>query len=343
MILRRIKRITMLLLGPLVIAGVSVWVYLHGGRYVETDNAYLKSQMVSISTEISGRVTEVFVTDHQRVAAGELLFRVNDEPYRIALNRAEARLASVRSDIESLKAEYRNKQVVYENAREDLSYFDNEYARLSQLHASGAVSTAQFDQAGYQRDHQENLMQEAWEDVQLVRARLIDPELPVEDNPQVQLAQAEVDTARLNLDRTETYAPFSGVVANFDLDVGEFINAGLPLFSLVDNTHFWIEANFKETDLTHLQLGQQTSIHVDSFPDLELHGHIRSFTPGTGSEFSLLPAQNSTGNWVKVVQRVSVNIAIDEAELPPGLTAGMSTLVSVDTQFNRSLPWFSQR
>lgn len=343
MILRRIKRVTMLLLGPLVIAGISAWVYLHGGRFVETDNAYLKSQMVSISTEISGRVTEVFITDHQHVQSGELLFRVNDEPYRIALNRAEARLAGVRSDIESLKAEYRNKLVIYENAREDLDYFSTEYARLQQLHASGAVSTAQFDQAAYQRDHQENLMQEAWEDVQLVRARLIDPEQPVEANPQVQLAQAEVDAARLNLARTETYAPFSGVVANFDLDAGEFINAGLPLFSLVDNTNFWIEANFKETDLTHLQLGQQASIHVDSFPDLELHGHIRSFTPGTGSEFSLLPAQNSTGNWVKVVQRVSIDIAIDDTELPAGLTAGMSTVVNVDTQFNRTLPWFSQR
>lgn len=337
--LKRIKRITLLWLGPVVIVAVSAWIYLHGGRYVKTDNAYLKAEMVSISSEVAGKITDVMIQDKTYVEAGQILFRVDQRPYRIALQQAEAQLASVRSDIASLQAEYRNKVVSYNGAKEDLAYYEKDLERLQRLHETSSVSTSQVDDARHLRDHQKQITQAAWEEVQLVKARLIDPELPIDENPQVKLAQASVDQAQLDLEHTETRAPFSGIVANFDLNPGEFLNAGLPLFSLVDTGHFWIEANFKETDLTHLQQGQDVNIRVDSFPGQELTGQVSGFTPGTGAEFSLLPAQNSSGNWVKVVQRVSVDIDLDEQELPAGLAAGMSVEVNVDTHYQRQLPW----
>jgi membrane fusion protein (multidrug efflux system) len=327
--------------GPLIIAAVAVYFYMIGGRYMETDNAYLKAGMMSIASEISGKVVEVSVGDNGRVEAGQLLFRVDDQPYQIELARAEANLVRVGGDVESLKADYLNKLADLEKSKTQRDFYLREFDRLNSLLARKTVSAAEVDQAEYLYRDAINEMQVTTQALQVVKARLIDIDLPLQQHPSYLLALAERDKARLDLSHVRTVAPSSGVVANFSIQKGEYIIAGAPLFSLVDDSHIWVEANFKETDLTHLQVGQSATIKVDSYPDQQWQGHVASITPGTGSEFSLLPAQNSTGNWVKVVQRITVNLAIDPltSDSAIGLTAGMSALVKVDTGHSRQMPW----
>ncbi|UVW35492.1 HlyD family secretion protein [SAR92 clade bacterium H455] len=337
----KLKRTLTLFAGPLIIAAVAIYFYMIGGRYMETDNAYLKAGMMSIASEISGKVVEVSVTDNSRVEAGQLLFRVDDQPYQIALVRAEANLVKVGGDVESLKADYFNKLADLDQSKTQHDYYLREFNRLNSLLARKTVSAAEVDQAEYLYLDAINEMQVTTQALQVVKARLIDIDLPLEQHPSYLLALAERDRARLDLSHVHIVAPSSGVVANFSIQKGEYIIAGAPLFSLVDDSYIWVEANFKETDLTHLQVGQMATINVDSYPDHQWLGRVASITPGTGSEFSLLPAQNSTGNWVKVVQRITVNLAIDPliSDAPIGLTTGMSARVKVDTGHSRQLPW----
>jgi len=297
--------------------------------------------MMSIASEISGKVVEVSVTDNSRVEAGQLLFRVDDQPYQIALVRAEANLVKVGGDVESLKADYFNKLADLDQSKTQHDYYLREFNRLNSLLARKTVSAAEVDQAEYLYLDAINEMQVTTQALQVVKARLIDIDLPLEQHPSYLLALAERDKARLDLSHVRTVAPSSGVVANFSIQKGEYIIAGAPLFSLVDDSYIWVEANFKETDLTNLQVGQSATINVDSYPDHQWLGRVASITPGTGSEFSLLPAQNSTGNWVKVVQRITVNLAIDPliSDASIGLTTGMSARVKVDTGHSRQLPW----
>jgi len=337
----KLKRTLTLFAGPLIIAAVAIYFYMIGGRYMETDNAYLKAGMMSIASEISGKVVEVSVTDNSRVEAGQLLFRVDDQPYQIALVRAEANLVKVGGDVESLKADYFNKLADLDQSKTQHDYYLREFNRLNSLLARKTVSAAEVDQAEYLYLDAINEMQVTTQALQVVKARLIDIDLPLEQHPSYLLALAERDKARLDLSHVRTVAPSSGVVANFSIQKGEYIIAGAPLFSLVDDSYIWVEANFKETDLTNLQVGQSATINVDSYPDHQWLGRVASITPGTGSEFSLLPAQNSTGNWVKVVQRITVNLAIDPliSDASIGLTTGMSARVKVDTGHSRQLPW----
>lgn len=344
-----LKRKVTLLAGPLVIAAIAAYFYVIGGRYMETDNAYLKAGMMSIVSEISGKVVEVAVADNGRVEAGQLLFRVDDQPYQIALAKAAANLIRVGGDVESLKADYLNKLADLEKSKTQRDFYLREFNRLNSLLARKTVSAAEVDQAEYLYLDAINEMQVTTQALQVVKARLIDIDLPIQQHPSYLLALAERDKAKLDLSHVRTVAPSSGVVANFSIHKGEYIIAGAPLFSLVDDSHIWVEANFKETDLTHLQVGQPATIEVDSYPDQQWQGRVASITPGTGSEFSLLPAQNSTGNWVKVVQRITVNLTIDpmvssSATSSPktsgvALTTGMSALVKVDTGHSRQLPW----
>jgi len=337
----KLKRTLTLFAGPLIIAAVAIYFYMIGGRYMETDNAYLKAGMMSIASEISGKVVEVSVTDNSRVEAGQLLFRVDDQPYQIALVRAEANLVKVGGDVESLKAEYLNKLADLDKSKTQRDFYLREFDRLNSLLARKTVSAAEVDQAEYLYRDAINEMQVTTQALQVVKARLIDIDLPLQQHPSYLLALAERDKARLDLSHVRTVAPSSGVVANFSIQKGEYIIAGAPLFSLVDDSYIWVEANFKETDLTNLQVGQSATINVDSYPDHQWLGRVASITPGTGSEFSLLPAQNSTGNWVKVVQRITVNLAIDPliSDASIGLTTGMSARVKVDTGHSRQLPW----
>lgn len=336
-----LKRLSLLLLGPLAIAAVSAWLYLNGGRIVSTDNAYIKADIIDVSSEITGRVVSVNVKDNQPVSKGELLFTIDDRPYQIALHRAEAQLAEVRSNITSLKQEYRNSEIAIENAETRLKYLSKELERVRSLLERGSISVSTFDEAEYQWTDAQDSRQEKLQALQVIKARLIDPDMPVDDHPLVKQALAQLDSARLDLSHVEVFAPTDGVAVNVTANLGENIIAGSPLMSLVDNHHLWIEANFKETDLTHMHPGQHVDVEVDTYPDQHWEARVASITPATGSQFSLLPAQNSSGNWVKVVQRVAVRIEF-EGNLPLNeLVAGMSALVEVDTENQRTLPFIS--
>lgn len=325
--------------GPLVIAVIGIWVYLQSGRFIETDNAYLKANKVSISSEISGKVVEVMVGDNGLVEAGQVMFRVDDQPYQIALARAQANLVKVGGDLESLKADYLNKLADISKTQNQQTFYRQEFKRLSSLLPSRAVSAAQVDQAEYQYQDAGKELEVTKQALQVVKARLIDMDLPLEQHPNYLLAMAELKKARLDLSHVQTLAPSTGIVANFNIQLGQYIIAGSPLYSLVDSSHIWVEANFKETDLTYLREGQSAEITVDSYPDLQWQGVISSIAPGTGSEFSLLPAQNSTGNWVKVVQRIMVKLDIDANTNTAPLAAGMSAEVTVDIARRPNMPW----
>jgi membrane fusion protein (multidrug efflux system) len=338
-IIKRVLRLAFLWLGPIVIAGAGLWFYSQGGDIISTDNAYLKSETVTIASELSGKVVAVGVQDNERVTAGQLLFRVDDENYRIALARAEANLAKVRTTIESLRADYVTKQRDIDKSRSDLEYFRKEAERLQKASDQNSVPAIQRDQAIHQATAAQKDLDSTRQALEVVKARLVDPALPIEEHPDYKLALIERDKASLDLSKIEVRAPIDGVLANFSVKVGEVINATVPLFSIVNDSKVWVEANLKETDLTWLRLGQPATIHVDAYPELEWHGKVIALTPGTGSEFSLLPAQNSSGNWVKVVQRLNVKLEMTPMADSPVLATGMSALVEVDTGHKRKLPW----
>ncbi|MFM1896238.1 MAG: hypothetical protein RLZZ385_1312 [Pseudomonadota bacterium] len=338
---RRLRHLLVLLIVPLGIAGLGGWLWLHGGRYVSTDNAYIKTEILSISSNVSGMVVELAARDGQAVKRGDLLLRVDDQPYVIAVARAEASLAAVRSEIESLKAELANKLLEVETAQRNLDYRDKELERNRSLFEQKSISGVLFDQALFARDTAERDLAEKRQAVQVVKARLLDPALPTDQHPRIKLALAELDKVKLDLSHTEVHAPADGVVVNISTHVGENVMSGAPLLSLIDEHKVWLEANFKETDLTYMREGQPTTVTVDAYPGLELQARVATITPATGAEFSLLPAQNSSGNWVKVVQRIKVQIAVEVSADMPVLASGMSAEVRIDTGHRRSLPWLT--
>jgi len=338
---RRFKHLVLLLIGPAVIAGGSAWLYLHGGRFINTDNAYVKAEILTISSNVTGMVMDVLPRDGDRVQSGDLLLRVDDQPYRISVARAEANLANVRGDIESLKAEYVNKGLEIEKSQTDLSFREQELDRLRGLVASNSISEVQFDQAVYARNSAERDLAEKTQALQVVKARLIDPLQSIDAHPRVKLAMAELEKAQWDLDHVLVKAPATGVIV-ITAHKGENVISGAPVMSLIDDSRMWVEANFKETDLTYLRLHQTAEITIDTYPDLLLHGRVVIISPATGSEFSLLPAQNSSGNWVKVVQRLKVVLQIEDLPKNFSLAAGMSAVVRIDTGHQRALPTFSE-
>ncbi len=338
--LRRLIRFGLLVAVPalgLVAAGA---IYLAGGRTVGTDNAYVRSGILAVAAEVPGPVVEVAVRENQRVEQGQLLFRVAPEPFRIALARAEADLARARTDVEVLKASYRRKREEIHLAETKLDYADREAKRLADLAQKSIVSQTTNDQARHAaavaRQEIAVLRQEA---VQIAANLGGNPDLPPERHALVQEAASRRDQAALDLARTEVKAPLAGVAAKTP-ELGAYIRAGMPAMSLIGTARLWIEANLKETDLAHVRTGQRVRIVVDTFGNREWVGRVESIAQATGSEFSVLPAQNATGNWVKVVQRVPLRIAIDGGAGDPALRSGMSVIVEIETGQSRELPQF---
>jgi len=334
-----IKKISVLVIGPLAIAGISAWVYLQGGRYVTTDNAYIKANITSISSEIAGKVVEAIPHDNERVSKGQVLFRLAREPYLIALTRAEATLANIRRDIESQKVEYNTQKIEIERAEIDLAFQERELARAKRLLDRGTISEDQFDQSEVNWERSKNSLKKQQQELLVAGAKLIDPELPTEQHPEYLQALEELEKVKLDLSYTEVRSPVDGIAVNVSALLGENIFMGTSLLNVIDDSHLWIEANYKETDLTYVTTGQDVEITVDAYPDQVWHGTVSSITPATGAEFSLLPAQNSSGNWVKVVQRIAVDIEMTDYTENPRLSAGMSAEVSIDTGHERTLPW----
>jgi membrane fusion protein (multidrug efflux system) len=340
-IIRLIRKITILILGPVVIAGISAWVWLQGGRFVTTDNAYLKADITSISPEISGKVIESYPSDNDQVEKGQVLFRLVRIPHEIALARAKATLANISRDIDSQKVAYNALQVDIERAEIDVDFQERELQRARQQLERKTISDAQYDAALLAYQHSQNTLKQKQTDLVVARAKLIDPDMPTEQHPMYQQAMAELEKAELDLSYTEIKSPVDGVAVNVSALVGENVIMGTPLLNIIDDSHLWIEANYKETDLTNVETGQPVEITVDTFPGRTWRGTVASITPATGAEFSLLPAQNSSGNWVKVVQRITVRIEFTDPVDASRLSAGMSAEVTIDTGFERTLPWIN--
>ncbi|MBV7438210.1 HlyD family secretion protein [Aeromonas sp. sif2416] len=340
---RRRTRLLLLVVVPaLALLGVGA-VYLQGGRYIETDNAYVKADKVPISTEVLGRVAKVFVDENQQVKAGQPIFELDPESFQVAVTKAEAELAKARTDLVALQTSYRGQQAEIAVARTRNAYALKEERRQADLVAKHFTSTANYDDARQltiQTAQQQVALEEGLKKIEASLSG--DVNLPVEQQPAYREAAAVLDKAKLDLARTTIYAPANGIASQLPKP-GQYMLVGMTAMMLVETDSPWVEANFTETELTHVQPGQRVDISVDTYPDAHWTGVVESLSPATGSEFSVIPAQNATGNWVKIAQRVAVRIRLQEGADQPLLRAGLSAIAEIDTGHKRSLLGWSFR
>lgn len=335
--MRWTRPILLVVVPLLLVVGAGTW-WLWSGRYVATENAYVKADIVQVSSEVAGRIVDVKVREHAHVAAGDMLLTVDPEPYAIALAKAEAELDQTRSKVAGYRAEYAEAEMELKEAKSKIAFFEAQHDRQQQLSDKGVGFAFRAEEA------QSNLI------VARARVGVIEQKMariltslggradkPTEEHALVREMLAQRDRARLDLVRTRIVAPVSGRVVNAKLLPGEQIRAATPLFAIVSDAETWVEANFKETELTHVRPGQRATVVLDIYPDVTWNARVESISPATGAEFALLPPQNASGNWVKVVQRLPVRLKIDgfTGEMP--LRAGMTATVSVDTERERKL------
>jgi membrane fusion protein (multidrug efflux system) len=335
----RLLRFFLFLLLPLALA-FGGYSYVTGGQVMSTDNAYIEANRVGISTDVAGTVVEITVHDNEPVKKGQVLYRLRPDSFQIALDAAKAQLGTVRNQILTLKASYAQALAQTAQAEADLPYFQSNFKRQDDLRSSTAYSKANFDKA-------QNDLSAAQQKVKVAKAQAAamlaqlgnDADQAVEQNPFYLQAQAAVNDAQRDLNDTVVHAPFDGVATNVPaLQLGQYLKAGQQAFSLVSTTDIWVDASPKETELTYVQPGQSVTITVDTYPDVEWKGVVASISPASGSSFSMLPAQNTTGNWVKVVQRIPMIVHFTDLAGKPQLRVGMSVIVSVDTGHTRGMP-----
>ena len=338
-VVHRAVRVLLLVIVPLVAVVVGLYIYATGGQEVETDNAYVKANIVPISAELNGRVIEVVARDNHPVEAGAVLFRLDPVPYQIAVDAARAQMDVVRIDVQSLRAEYRATLQEAAEGRERISFLEKQLERQERLKEKGMTRGDTYDEARHNVQASKRRLDTIREKTNRVIAELSgNPDTPVERLPRYAEARAAYDAAMLDMSRALIKAPFAGVVSNMKLQVGEFVEQGAPMFSLIESGPVWIEANYKETQLTHMTAGQPAKVVADAYPDQEWPASVEAIAPATGAEFAVLPPQNATGNWVKVVQRVPVRIKVEQPPGNPQLRAGMTVNVAVDTGRPRGLP-----
>lgn len=329
----RLRRL-LLIGGPAVAIVVALVFWVFGGRYVGTEDAFIKAHLVQVAPQVSGPIQSIAVQENQPVTKGQLLLVIDPHSYQLALDRARAQLRKTRSNIETLKATYQEKQAQLALAEENVKYAQRQYQRQVTLSHRHLTSQSQLDAASHALNTARQQKQALVFDLASLRASLDgNPNLPVEQQADYKAALAQVQQAGLNLSHTQLKAPFDGVAANVP-DDGAYASEGTPVISVVADHQPWIEANFKETDLTWIRPGQPVTITVDSYPGKTWQGHVKSIAQATGAEFSVLPPQNASGNWVKVVQRIPVRIAINPANSDDNLRAGMSVNVSIDTGYH---------
>jgi membrane fusion protein (multidrug efflux system) len=337
---RNFRRLAIMVAVPLLLIVVGGYFWLSGGRYVSTDNAYVSQDKVTVTAEVSGRISEVAVAENQTVHRGDLLFRIDPQPFDIAKRQADAAVAAARLQVEQMRSNYSLAMASLKTAEDNLDYQQRAFDRQQDLLNRGVASRADFDAAENALRTAQQAVAQAQEQVASAKAALGgNPDIATDQHPMVMEALAKAEQAALDLANTTVDAPGDGVISQTDrLQVGQYVTPGTAVVALVENNSTWIEANFKETDLTHMSAGQAATVTLDAFPDRTLNAQVESIGAGTGAEFALIPAQNATGNWVKVVQRVPVRIRIEEPLDQMPVRAGLSASVSVDTGHRRSLP-----
>jgi membrane fusion protein (multidrug efflux system) len=326
---------------PLVAAVAGIAHYTAGVPYVSTDNAYARIAKTSINARVSGQVVDIAVEDNQQVHKGDVLFRINPDPFQIAVNRAEAQLSMARLRIDSLKASYRQQQAELQSAKEQADFDQKEFARKKALVATEFVSRAIYERADTDLKVSRQRINAVEQQIaNTVVALNGNPNVEVDSHPSVREARAQLDEARLYLSYATVYAPEDGIVAKVDdLQLGSFVNNGAPAFALLSDKQIWVEANFRETEVTHMRPGQEADISIDTYPGHVFKARVISMSPGAGSDFALLPPENATGNWVKVVQRVPVRLELEAVDHEHPLYSGISATVKVDTGFRS--PWWT--
>jgi membrane fusion protein (multidrug efflux system) len=323
-------RLILMLSVPLMLLLAGGYFYLTSGRYVSTDNAYVQQDMVSVAPEVNGIIGQVLVHENQRVHRGDVLFRIDPRPFQIALAQAEAQIAAAQVQVNQLETRSTGTAADIQGAEANLTYAQGEFERYSALLQRGFTTRATYSE----KQHD---VQEARERLANARAAAANAQSAMSgggpgDQPVVLAARVVRDQALLNLRRTEVHAPADGTISQTDrLQVGAAVVTGVPVVTLVRGSTTYVEANYKETDLANMYVGQPAEIRIDAYPGVHIRGHVASIGAGTGSQFSVLPAQNASGNWVKVRQRVPVRIAVDGNPGRP-MIAGLSAEITVDTR-----------
>jgi membrane fusion protein (multidrug efflux system) len=325
---------------PIALIAAGYW-YVTGGKVMSVDDAYVESDKVGVSADVSGVVQEIDVAENQHVEPGQVLYRLDDLPFRLALARAEAQIGTVRNDLNVLKANDLDMQAQIKQAQYDVGYYATELHRQQDLLSAHVASQTTFDTAQRGLQNAQQKLASVKDQLAGIAASLSgDPNIPVERQPRYLDAIAQRDEAARQLAHTVVKAPFAGIATNVpSIAPGKYLPASTTAFYLVKANHAWVDANPKETELTYVRSGQRATVKVDTYPDTRWSGVVESISPAAAQEFSLLPAQNSSGNWVKVVQRIPMRVRVDTSDknLPP-LRAGMSVEVEVDTGHARGLP-----
>jgi membrane fusion protein (multidrug efflux system) len=334
------RRTLLLVVLPLVVAVGGLIFYLSGGRYATTDDAYVGAQKVLITPDISGKIDKVVVKEGQHVKANDVLFEIDPVPFQLALQQAQANLNQAKTNYDNLRDNLKIYSQMADLAQQGVDFKQRDVERKQTLIRSNSGSQLDLDTSSTALVTTQAQLQLIKQQMSTARNQLLgNPDLPIEQFPPYAQAQAALGEAQRNLDHTVLRAPIDGVATQVDsIQLGRFIPAGTPVFSIIDDARPWVDANLKESDFTYIALGQSVTLSVDAFPDHEFKGTIGSLSPGTGAQFSILPPQNATGNFVKVVQRVPVRIYLDYNDaMVRKLKAGMSTYVWIDTEHRRSL------
>lgn len=337
---REKRRTLLLVVVPLIALVGGVAFYLSGGRYASTDDAYVGAQKVLITPDISGKIEKVLVKEGQRVKAGDELFEIDPVPFQFALQQAKATLETARTNYDNLRSNVSSYTQMLELAKQGVDLKQRDVERKTTLVKSMSGSQLDLDTSTTNLVLARAQLELLQQQLSTSRNQLLgNPDLPLEQFPPYFQAKAALDQAQRNLDHTVLRAPIDGTATQVDsIQLGRFVAAGSPVFSVIDDAHPWVDANLKESDLTYVANGQPVTMSIDAFPDHTFKGTVGSLSPGTGAQFAILPPQNSTGNFVKVVQRVPARIYFDANDAAvQKLKAGMSTFVWVDTGHKRTL------
>ena len=330
---RRGRRALLMISVPLALVLAGGWFWLGGGRYEVTQDANLHQPRVAISANVTGLVTQVGFTDNQPVKTGDVLFQVDPAPFKLTLAAANAALAQARLNVEQMKVAYASAVTQEKVAEDQVSYFDSELTRQQALADKGVAATTAVDDARHAAVIARGQLETAKQQVINALAALGGmPDIATDSHPAVLAALAARDTAQFNLDQSTLRAPGDGIVYQAEsFKPGQYVVAGAPVFTLVETGNVWVEADFKENQLTHVVPGQPVTVTFDLYPGQTFTGKVEAVGAGTGAEFALIPAENATGNWVKVTQRIPLRITLDMPAGTPPLHSGMSADVSVDT------------